>query len=140
LDSTLNAVWNELKYKAKITKDYAQLPEVLCYPQQLNQVFVNILVKAAQAMKDMGEISIATRALDGLVEIKIADTGEDLPEDSLSKIFDPFFTTKDVGLGTGLGLNVAHSIIQKHKGSIGVESTVSKGTTYTVRIPVEGHT
>jgi len=136
LDSTLNVVWNELKYKATVTKDYGELPAVICYPQQLNQVFVNLLVNAAHAMKEMGEIRIATRALDGLVEIKISDTGEGIPEDSLSKVFDPFFTTKEVGQGTGLGLNVAHSIIKKHKGTIHVESTVSKGTTFTVQIPV----
>ena len=140
LDSTVNVVWNEVKYKARVTKDYAELPLVLCYPQQLNQVFVNLLVNSVQAMKEMGEIRIATRALNGSVEIKIRDTGEGIPEESLSRIFDPFFTTKAVGKGTGLGLNVAHSIIKKHKGTIDVESRVSKGTTFTILIPVdEGH-
>jgi signal transduction histidine kinase len=136
LDSTVNVVWNEVKYKARVTKDYAELPLVLCYPQRLNQVFVNLLVNSVQAMKEMGEIRIATRALNGSVEIKIRDTGEGIPEESLSRIFDPFFTTKAVGQGTGLGLNVAHRIIKKHKGTIDVESTVSKGTTFTILIPV----
>jgi len=139
LDSTLNVVWSELKYKAQIRKEYTELPEVQCYPQQLNQVFVNLLVNAAQAMKEMGEIRVATRAFNGLVEIKISDNGEGIPKDSISKIFDPFFTTKEVGQGTGLGLNVAHNIIKKHKGTIDVESTVNKGTTFTVRIPVGRH-
>ena len=139
LDSTLNVVWNELKYKATVTKDYGDLPEVRCYPQQLNQVFVNILVNAAQAIKKQGEIKITTGALDGKVEINISDTGKGIPEENLSKIFDPFFTTKEVGKGTGLGLNLAYNIVKKHKGTIDVESTVGVGTTFTIRIPVDGH-
>jgi len=135
LDSTLNVVWNELKYKTTVTKDYGNLPEVRCYPQQLNQVFVNLLVNAAQAIEKQGEIKIATRANDGYVQIKISDTGSGIPKENLSKIFDPFFTTKEVGKGTGLGLNVAYNIIKKHKGTIDVESTAGKGTTFTIRIP-----
>ncbi|GAI89137.1 unnamed protein product, partial [marine sediment metagenome] len=137
LDSTLNIVWNELKYKATVTKDYGELPEVRCYPQQINQVFMNILVNAAQAIEKQGEIRIATRAVDGYVEIEISDTGVGIPKQDLSKVFDPFFTTKDVGKGTGLGLNMAYNIIQKHKGTIDVESEVGKGTTFIIRIPVE---
>ena len=139
LDSTLNIVWNELKYNATIIKEYGQIPEVLCYPQQLNQVFMNILVNAAQAIEKQGEIKIATRVLDGKVEIKISDTGSGIPEENLSKIFDPFFTTKEVGKGTGLGMNVAYNIIQKHKGTIDIESAVGVGTTFTIRIPIEEH-
>jgi len=135
LDSTLNVVWNELKYKTTVTKDYGDLPEVQCYPQQLNQVFVNLLVNAAQAIEKQGEIKIRTIALDGKVEIKISDTGGGIPEENLPKIFDPFFTTKEVGKGTGLGLNVAYNIIKKHKGAIDVESTAGEGTTFTIRIP-----
>ncbi len=137
LDSTLNVVWNELKYKTTVTKDYGDLPEVQCYPQQLNQVFVNILVNAAQAIEKQGEIKIRTRALDGKVEIKISDTGVGIPEKSLSKIFDPFFTTKEVGKGTGLGLNVAYNIIQKHKATIDVQSEVGKGTTFSIRLQTD---
>ena len=136
LDSTLNVVWNELKYKTTVTKDYGDLPEVRCYPQQLNQVFMNLLVNAAQAIEKQGEIKIRTSALDGKVEIKISDTGGGIPEENLSKIFDPFFTTKDVGKGTGLGLNVAYNIIEKHKGTVDVQSEVGVGTTFTIRIPV----
>ena len=135
LESTLNVVWNELKYKATVTKDYGDLPEVRCYPQQLNQVFVNLLVNAAQAIEKQGEIKITTGALDGKVEIKISDTGKGIPKENLSKIFDPFFTTKDIGKGTGLGLNVAYNIIKKHNGTIEVDSTVGVGTTFTIRIP-----
>jgi len=137
LDSTLNIVWNELKYNATIIKEYGQIPEVLCYPQQLNQVFMNILVNAAQAIEKQGEIKIATRLLDGKVEIKISDTGSGISEENLSKIFDPFFTTKEVGKGTGLGMNVAYNIIKKHKGTIDIESAVGVGTTFTISIPIE---
>ena len=136
LNSTVNVVWNEIKYKAEVTRDYGDLPEVHCYPQMLNQVFMNLLVNAAQAIKERGEIRIKTRADNGYVEIKISDTGSGIPQEHLSKIFNPFFTTKEVGKGTGLGLNVAYNIIKKHHGMIDVESTVGAGTTFTVKIPV----
>ena len=136
MESTLNVVWNELKYKARVVKEYGDLPQVKCYSQQLNQVFVNILVNAAQAIAKEGEIRISTRKIDDSVEIKIGDTGAGIPKENLSKIFDPFFTTKEVGKGTGLGMNVAFNIIKKHKGTIDVESTVGKGTTFTIQIPI----
>ena len=135
IESTLNVVWNELKYKAVVTKNYGDLPLVECYSQQLNQVFMNILVNAAQAIEKQGEIRISTQKIDGSVEIKISDTGAGIPEENLSKIFDPFFTTKEVGKGTGLGMNVAYNIIKKHNGTIDVDSAVGKGTTFTIRIP-----
>ena len=135
----MSIVWYELKYKPKITKDNGDLTIVKCYPQKLYQVFMNLLVNAAQAIEKMGEIRIVTRSMNGYVEIKISDTGAGIPKESLSKVFDPFFTTKEVGKGTGLGLNVAYNIMMKHKGSIDVQSEVGKGTTFTVRIPVEGH-
>jgi two-component system NtrC family sensor kinase len=138
LESTLNVVWNELKYKAKVTKDYSELPPVRCYPQQLNQVFMNILVNAAQAIDKEGLIKIATSATDGYVQVRISDTGSGIPKELRTRIFDPFFTTKDVGKGTGLGLNVAYNIVKKHNGSIDVESEVGKGTTFIIRIPVDG--
>ncbi len=137
IESTLNIVWNELKYKAKVTKDLGDIPLVKCYPQRLNQVFMNILVNAAQAMKEQGEIRISTKAADGHVEIKISDTGIGIPKENLVKIFDPFFTTKEVGKGTGLGLNMAYNIIEKHKGTIDVESEVGKGTTFIIRLQTE---
>ncbi len=137
LDSTLNIVWNELKYKAEVTREYGNLPEARCYPQELNQVFMNLLVNAAQAIEKRGKIKIATRNLDGQVEIKISDTGKGIPKRYLSKIFDPFFTTKEVGKGTGLGLNIAFNIVKKHRGSIEVDTKKGKGTTFTIKIPVE---
>ena len=135
IDSTLNVVWNEIKYKATVAKEYGELPFVKCYPQQLNQVFMNLFVNAAQAIEGNGEIVISTATVDGYVEIKVSDTGTGIPEENISKLFDPFFTTKEVGKGTGLGLNVAYNIIKKHNGNIKVESRVGKGTTFTVQIP-----
>ena len=136
LDSTLNIVWNELKYKVKISKDYSELPQVDCYPQQISQVFMNIMINAGQAIKNQGEIHIATHESGDYVEISISDTGQGIPEKYLSKIFDPFFTTKEVGKGTGLGLNVTYNIIQKHRGMIDVQSEVGTGTTFTIKLPV----
>ena len=136
IDSTVNVVWNELKYKADVTKDYGDLPQVQCYPQLLNQVFMNLLINAAQSIEKRGEINIKTRADNGYVKIKISDTGSGIPKENINRIFDPFFTTKDVGKGTGLGLNVAYKIIKKHHGKIDAKSVVGKGTTFTIRIPV----
>ena len=138
LESTLNVVYNELKYKANIIKEFGKLPLIQAYPQQLNQVFMNILVNAAQAIEKKGEIRIKTEAVDGYVRIKISDTGCGIPKENLNKIFDPFFTTKDVGKGTGLGMNIAYGIVKKHNGTIEVESTVGKGTTFTIKLPVDG--
>ena len=138
IDSTVNVVWNELKYKADVIKDYGDLPRVQCYPQLLNQVFMNLLINAVQSIEKRGEINIKTRANNGYVEIKISDTGSGIPKENLNRIFDPFFTTKDVGKGTGLGLNVAYNIIKKHHGKIDVNSGVGKGTTFTIKIPVTG--
>ena len=137
LASTLNVVSNELKYKASVTTQLGELPEIPCYPQQLNQVFMNILVNAAQAIETKGDISIRTEHQNGHVTVQISDTGKGIAAENISKIFDPFFTTKDVGKGTGLGMNIAYNIIEKHNGSIDVESTVGKGTTFTIKLPVE---
>ncbi len=137
IESTLNIVWNELKYKAEVIKDLGELPLVKCYPQRMNQVFTNIFVNAAHAIDKKGEIKISTLAYNEHVEIKISDTGSGIPPEVIPKIFDPFFTTKEVGKGTGLGLNMAYNIIKKHQGTIDVESEVGKGTTFTIRLQVE---
>jgi PAS domain S-box-containing protein len=135
MDSTINVVWNELKYKADVAKDYGELPQIQCYPQLLNQVFLNLLINAAQSIEDRGEIKIKTRADNGYVEIMISDTGCGISKENLPRIFDPFFTTKKIGKGTGLGLNVAYNIVKKHQGKIDVKSDVGKGTTFIIRIP-----
>jgi signal transduction histidine kinase/ActR/RegA family two-component response regulator len=135
LESTLNVVNNELKYKATIVKAFGDLPIISAHPQQLNQVFMNILVNAAQAIEKSGQIKIVTATVDGKAEIRISDTGCGISEKNLSKIFDPFFTTKDVGKGTGLGMNIAYNIIRKHEGEIRVESEIGKGTTFIIQLP-----
>ena len=137
LESTLNVVNNELKYKATVHRDYGKIPNVLGYPQQLNQVFMNILVNAAQAIEKQGEIRISTRSNNGSVQVAISDTGCGIPKDNFHKVFDPFYTTKEVGKGTGLGMNIAYNIIQKHHGKILIDSEVGKGTTFTISIPAD---
>ncbi|MFW2372232.1 MAG: ATP-binding protein [Gammaproteobacteria bacterium] len=136
LDSTLNIVHNELKYKADIVKNYGDLPEVECIASQINQVFMNVLVNAAHAIENHGTITITTGSTDDSVFIKIQDTGKGIPEDQINRIFDPFFTSKPVGSGTGLGLSLSYTIIEKHNGKIEVESTVNVGTTFTVWLPI----
>jgi len=137
LDSTLNVVWNELKYKAEVVKEYGSLPEVECLPSQLNQVFMNLLVNAAHAIEERGNITIRTGAGDQEVWVEIADSGKGIPAENLKRIFDPFFTTKPVGKGTGLGLSLAYSIVQKHHGRIEATSEVGKGTTFRVALPIK---
>lgn len=138
LEKTLNIAWNEIKYKATVEKDYGDLPMVSCFPQQLNQVFLNLLVNAAQAIEEEGLICISTRSLGDMVQIDITDNGMGIPDENLEKIFEPFFTTKDVGQGTGLGMSISYEIIQKHGGDIQVASTVGQGTTFTITLPIEG--
>ena len=137
LDSTLNVVNNEIKYKATVHKNFGDIPTVKAYPQQLNQVFMNILVNAAQAIEKKGDIHITTRMIENFVEIVIRDTGCGIEAANLTKIFDPFFTTKDVGKGTGLGMNIAYNIVKKHDGTVDVSSEVGHGTTFMIRIPAE---
>jgi two-component system NtrC family sensor kinase len=137
LDSTINMVWNEIKYKAELIRDYGALPKVECIPSRLNQVFMNLLVNAAQAIGDHGRITVTSRLRGNQVEVAIADTGSGIPEAILPKIFDPFFTTKPVGKGTGLGLAVSYGIVQQHGGRIEVVSRVGEGTTFTLFLPVD---
>jgi two-component system NtrC family sensor kinase len=136
IDSTLNVVRNELKYKAEVTRDYGQLPPVLCLQSQLNQVFMNLLVNAAQSIPERGTIAIRTGCEGDEVWVAISDTGVGMPPEIVARIFDPFFTTKPVGKGTGLGLAVSYGIVEKHKGRIEVQSTPGVGSTFTVRLPV----
>jgi signal transduction histidine kinase len=135
IESTLNIVWNELKYKAEVIKEYGDIPQIECLPQQLNQIFMNLLLNAAQAITTHGEIRIRTYQATNNVVVEISDTGIGIPKDNLPRIFEPFFTTKEVGKGTGLGLSVAYGIVQKHNGKIEVESEVNKGTTFRVILP-----
>jgi two-component system NtrC family sensor kinase len=135
IQSTLNIVWNELKYKAEVIKEYGDIPQIECLPQQLNQVFMNLLINAAQAITTHGQIRIRTYQEGKNVIIEISDTGVGIPKEMIPRIFEPFFTTKEVGQGTGLGLSVAYGIVQKHNGKIEVESEANKGTTFRVILP-----
>ncbi len=136
LESTINIVWNEIKYKAAVHRDFGDIPLTKCNPGQLNQVFMNMLINAAQAIPERGEIRIRTRAGQGNIFIAISDTGTGIPPEKIGRIFDPFFTTKEVGKGTGLGLSIAYDIVKKHDGEITVQSEPGEGTTFTVCIPV----
>jgi two-component system, NtrC family, sensor kinase len=137
LETTINIAWNELKYIATLERQFGNIPEILCNPQQLNQVFLNLLVNAAQAMDKQGVITVKTWSEGGFVCVSVADTGKGMPEDVQQQIFEPFFTTKPAGKGTGLGLSISAEIIRKHHGEITVASEPGKGTTFTVRLPVD---
>lgn len=137
LDSTLKVIWNELKYKAKIVKEYADLPQTLCNPQELNQVFINILINAAHAIEEKGEICLRTWVDGEWIKVALSDTGQGIPADKLERIFEPFYTTKPVGKGTGLGLSICYDLIKKIGGDIQVASKVGHGTTFTLSIPLK---
>ena len=137
IDSTLNIVNNEVKYKADIVKEYGAIPEVECLPSQINQVIMNIVVNGAQAIEGRrGRITIRTGASGGNVWIEIADNGCGIPQAIQSRIFDPFFTTKPIGTGTGLGLSLSYGIIQKHRGRIDMQSEEGVGTTFRIELPI----
>jgi len=123
--------------RVTLLRDYGELSPVDCYAGQLNQVWLNLLVNAAYAVRDGGEVHITTRGEAERVRIRVSDTGRGIAPENLSRIFDPFFTTKPVGEGTGLGLSVTYSIVERHGGEITVESEVGKGTTFTVTLPVD---
>lgn len=135
LASTLKIVWNELKYKCEVKRDFGPLPPVSCHPTQLAQVFTNLLVNAAHAIETRGEIRIRTRHEGNEVVVEISDTGKGMTQETLSKLFTPFFTTKPRGQGTGLGLSVSYGIITRHKGRIAVQSEPGKGSTFIIHLP-----
>jgi signal transduction histidine kinase len=136
LESTLNVVRNEIKYKAEVVKRYGPMPEIECMPSQLNQVFMNLLVNAAHAISERGTITIVAETVGDEVCITVTDTGSGIAPDVLGRIFDPFFTTKPVGQGTGLGLSLSYSIVRRHGGRIDVESEPGVGTTFRVWLPI----
>jgi signal transduction histidine kinase len=136
LDSTLTLVRHELKNRISVVKDYQDIPPSRCHPNQVNQVFMNLLVNAAQAIREKGEIRLRTFVEDGMVAVSFEDNGVGIPEKNLANIFDPGFTTKGVGIGTGLGLSICFKIAQDHGGRIDVESQVGKGSVFTLRLPV----
>jgi two-component system, NtrC family, sensor kinase len=136
LESSLNMVANELKLKCEVRKEYSPLPKVFCLPLRLNQVFMNLLLNAAQSIKEHGVVTLRTGQSGNQVWIEIADTGQGVEPQNMNRIFDPFFTTKPVGQGTGLGLALSYGIVEKHLGKIDVQSEIGKGTTFRIWLPI----
>ena len=137
MDSTLNVVWNEIKYKAEVKREYGQLPPVRCLAAQMNQVFMNLLVNAAQAIDERGTITVRSGVEAEGVWIEVSDTGRGMSADVQRRIFEPFFTTKPVGKGTGLGLSLSYDIVvKKHGGRIDVQSEPGKGSRFRVWLPL----
>jgi len=136
IESTLTLLQHQLKTHIRLVKQFGDIPEIECFPNQLNQVFLNILLNASQAIEGRGEITVRTWKEDDTVRIAISDTGDGIAPEHLSKIFDPGFTTKPVGVGTGLGLSISSDIVREHKGTIIVESS-RQGTTFTIKLPIE---
>jgi len=149
IENTLRLLSGEVKNRIRVHTEFGPMPEVLCYASQLNQVFMNILTNAVQAIEGEGDIWITLRHVDsdsdngdhrggGRAQVSIRDSGKGMPADVADKIFDPFFTTKTVGQGTGLGLSISYGIIKKHGGDIQVHSEIGKGTEFVITIPVSG--
>jgi signal transduction histidine kinase len=141
IDSTLNIVNNEVKYRADVVREYGEIPDVQCLPSEINQVVMNLLINAAQAISsDRGTITIRTGVGTGAeaesVWFEVEDTGSGIPKENISRVFDPFFTTKPVGTGTGLGLSLSYGIVQKHQGHIDVRSEPGQGTCFRVTLPI----
>ncbi len=135
LDSTLNLVANDLKYKADVVKDYAGVPEIECLPSQLNQVFMNLMINAGHAIAERGLITVRTGFDAATLWVEIEDSGAGIAPEHLSRIFEPFFTTKPVGKGTGLGLSLSYGIVRKHGGTIEVRSEPGQGSLFRVTLP-----
>ena len=135
IDLTLEIIKHETKNKIKIIKNYSELPQIKCYPNILNQVFMNLLVNACQSIETDGEINITTEFSDGFLTVKIKDNGTGIDESIKDKIFTAGTTTKKIGIGTGLGLAISQKIIQKHNGTISFTSEKGKGTEFILKIP-----
>lgn len=136
LEDTLILVHHEIKHNITVERDYGEIPRISVYPGRLNQVFLNILNNARQAIEGKGTVTIKTYMAEGKVHVAISDTGAGISPEDIKNVFDPGFTTKGVGVGTGLGLSICYQIIQEHKGEIKVESERGKGTTFVVTLPM----
>lgn len=137
IEDTLTLIDHEIRHTIRVVKNFGKLPPLLCYPGQLNQVFLNLLVNSKQAMENGGEITITTSADQECIRIDFADTGKGISPEQLEMIFEPGFTTKSVAVGTGLGLFIVKSIVRAHGGSISVKSEIGKGTTFTIELPID---
>jgi signal transduction histidine kinase len=136
LQVTLRMLRHELKHKCQVRLDFGPMPLMRCFPTQLNQVFMNLLLNASQALEPRGEIHITTRREGNEAVVRIRDTGRGMTPETMEKLFTPFFTTKPPGQGTGLGLSICYAIVNRHKGRIEVDSELGKGTTFAVRLPL----
>lgn len=137
IENTLTLVQHELKGRVRVHKSFADVPALSCYPNQLNQVFMNLIVNAIQAIEGEGDVYVDLRAADGAIVVEVRDTGTGIPPQHLAKVFDPGFTTKGVGVGTGLGLSIVHRIVEDHRGRIEVASELGHGSTFTVELPLD---
>ena len=138
IDATLTLLQHELRDKVEVIKEYGEIPHIHCYPSELNQIWMNLLRNAVQAIEQKGAIKIATAADETQVYVRISDTGKGIPPEELQKIFDPGFTTQSGGVGTGLGLSIVYNIIVvKHRGDIKVNSKVGEGTEFIISLPIE---
>ena len=136
LESTINIIWNELKYKVTLERRYGELPMIECLPSELNQVYMNLLLNAGHAIAERGHIIVTTGVEGDEVWVEFQDDGAGISPELRQRIFDPFFTTKPVGSGTGLGLSISYGIINKHHGRIDLESTVGEGSRFRVVLPI----
>lgn len=138
IESSLTIASNHIRENSVIiSRDFSELTPISCFPSKLNQLFLNVITNACQAMSDNGgELHVKTSQTDGLIRVDFTDQGIGMDDDTQQKMFDPFFTSKDIGVGTGLGLSIAYKIIEAHNGSIDVESTVGEGTTLSIFLPV----
>jgi two-component system NtrC family sensor kinase len=134
--STINMVRHEIKYVAELDLQIEDLPQVVCQPQHIGQVIMNLLMNAAHSIQGKGLISLTASQVGDSVEISVTDDGCGILPEHLERIFEPFFTTKEAGRGTGLGLAISRDIVRKHSGELLVESSNDKGTTFTVRLPI----
>ena len=137
LEDTLTIIHHEIKHNLEVVKRYGDIPRISCFAGRLNQVFLNLLINASQAVKAKGKIIISTYLKKNRIYIEITDNGEGIPEKNLNRIFDPGFTTKGVGVGTGLGLSICYQIIKDQLGEILVKSERGKGSTFTVVLPID---
>ncbi len=135
IDTVLTLYQNQLKHGIEVVKDYGNLPQIICYPDDLNQVWTNLIHNALQAMDYKGILTIETQQQDANIILKFTDNGKGIPPEVITKIFQPFFTTKSAGEGSGLGLDIVKKIVNKHEGTIDVESVPGQ-TTFTVSLPI----
>jgi len=136
LNATLTMAWNELKYSCKVNVDLQPLPKIKAFQGQLNQVFMNLLINASQAIEDHGEIQVRTFVKNNNIMIEVEDNGSGIEPENIKQIFTPFYTSKPIGEGTGLGLSISHQIVEQHGGEITVKSTVGEGSCFSVTLPI----